>query len=96
MVLHAIIDAASGSGVRGIIRMTMNEAHLALSCCIFPFVPFRVNFGAKLNDNIREEWRDQYIDYKALKKALKPLKDARPKNWLAKGMSGYDASDSGR
>lgn len=51
-------------------------------------------------DNTRDEWKEQYIDYKALKKALKPLKaSAKGKPWLKKGGSmaggGGEGSDSG-
>lgn len=51
-------------------------------------------------DNTREEWKEHYIDYKALKKALKPLKaGAKGKPWLKRGGSmvggAGEASDSG-
>ncbi len=47
-------------------------------------------------DNTREEWKEHYIDYKALKKALKPLKGAKRK--MMGGMvggGGGEGSDSG-
>jgi len=56
-----------------------------------------VNFSAKLQDNTRQEWAEHYIDYKALKKLLKPLKKGAPPK---KGGSmighygGAEASDS--
>lgn len=48
-------------------------------------------------DNTREEWKEHYVDYKALKKLLKPLKGAKGKAWLKKGGAGGggEASDSG-
>lgn len=52
-------------------------------------------------DNTREEWKEHYIDYKALKKALKPLKaGAKGKPWLKRGGSMVggltgEGSDSG-
>lgn len=31
----------------------------------------QVNFGQKLHDNVREQWKEYYIDYAALKRLLK-------------------------
>jgi hypothetical protein len=54
-----------------------------------------VNFTAKLQDNTRQEWLEHYVDYKALKRLLKPLKKGAPAK-RASMMTSYsgDASDS--
>ncbi len=52
-----------------------------------------VNFSAKLQDNTRQEWAEHYVDYKALKKLLKPLK-AAAKRKAGSMIGGGEASDS--
>jgi hypothetical protein len=49
-----------------------------------------VSFGLKLRDNIREQWRDKYLDYSRLKKMLRA-----EQRRLRGGVGGDDDSDSG-
>lgn len=55
----------------------------------------RISHRAQTQDNTRDEWKDKYIDYKGLKKALKPLKAGAKSKKSMVGGGGGEASDSG-